>query len=30
MFGKRKPGEVEREDWRGLVSALEPEEEAVS
>ena len=25
MFGKRKPGEVEREDWRTLVNALEPE-----
>ena len=27
MFGKRKPGEVEREDWRGLVNALKPEGE---
>lgn len=27
MFGKRKPGEVEREDWRALVNALKPEEE---
>ena len=26
MFGKRKPGEVEREDWRALVNALKPEE----
>ena len=26
MFGKRKPGEVEREDWRSLVNALKPEE----
>ena len=29
MFGKRKPGEVEREDWRALVNALKPEEEFV-
>lgn len=27
MFGKRKPGDVEREDWRALVNALKPEEE---
>ena len=25
MFGKRKPGEAEREDWHALVNALEPE-----
>ena len=25
MFGKRKPGEQERDDWRALVNALEPE-----
>jgi len=25
MFGKRKPGEPEREDWRALVSAIEPD-----
>ncbi len=24
MFGKRKPGELEREDWRGIIDALEP------
>lgn len=24
MFGKRKPGELEREDWRRLVASLEP------
>ena len=24
MFGKRKPGETERKDWRELVGALEP------
>ena len=25
MFGKRKPAEPERKDWRALVNALEPE-----
>ncbi|RMF11443.1 MAG: hemin-degrading factor [Alphaproteobacteria bacterium] len=29
MFGKRKPGEPEREDWRALVNALEPDGEHV-
>ncbi len=29
MFGKRKPGDAEREDWRALVNALKPEEETV-
>ena len=24
MFGKRKPGELERDDWRGIIDALEP------
>lgn len=24
MFGKRKPGELEREDWRRLVASLQP------
>ena len=24
LFGKRKPGEAEREDWRALANALEP------
>lgn len=30
MFGKRKPGEVERDDWRGLVNALEPAQAEVA
>ena len=29
MFGKRKPGETERKDWRELVNALEPDGESV-
>ncbi|WP_282605992.1 hemin-degrading factor [Pelagibius sp. Alg239-R121] len=29
MFGKRKPGELERDDWRSLIAAFEPYGEIV-